>query len=338
MSGRRLLVLHAGTHKTASTYIQNCLWSNRNKLQEKKVFLLAPETRKIGRYHRLATHIANRRYRAIRENLLSVPEEFGSVVVSDERLTGVLTNVDLFDGFLKSIRKAGFRLRIVLFLRDQPDYINSLYVQEIRRFYHSQGIDKYVRRCLEKRANRFDYYQMFSGLIANPLVKMKFLPFGSGYGDPFLRLMEAQGWQHECGWNPATAETINDQIGSKGVWLARQVSRQLRELGVEQRVIKGQSRYIRDYSDMRGWSRDRYYGINQDLITQIRRHYKKGNNLLAGQIWGCRWNKKFPWPERETNVFDISGIRKRKLRTTLRSYVDQVVEDIRNERPLLFNN
>ena len=49
MDQERWLVVHAGTHKTATTYIQNRLWSNRDKLLKKSIFLLAPETRKFGR-------------------------------------------------------------------------------------------------------------------------------------------------------------------------------------------------------------------------------------------------------------------------------------------------
>ena len=102
-------------------------------------------------------------------------------------------------------------------------------------------------------------------------------------------------------------------------------------------MIKGQSRYIRDYADRLGWSSDRYYGIDQETIISIRNHYRLSNDLLANYAWGCNWNEKFPCQERKVNVFDVSSIREKRLRVKIKSYVGQVVEDIREDRPGIFS-
>ena len=258
------------------------------------------------------------------------------MIVSDERLTSVLIEPDLLDGLLKAVKRAGYRLRLVFFLRDQPDYINSLYVQEIKRFYHMEGIGRYVKRCLRRRRKRFDYNLMFAGLLDHPEVDVQFLPFGSGYGDPFVRLMDALGWNDAQGWNDAVAMTINDQVGTKGVWLARKVARRLQEMGVDPKALRGQSRFVSLYSEQRKWTRDRYYGIDQDLIKKIREHYLENNNAFAQAVWKCSWEDCFPWPERELNIFDLVQVKNKKLRLTLRSLVEQVVCDIKSEKPEIF--
>ena len=337
MEGKKLLVVHAGTHKTATTYIQNRLWLNRDKLLDGKTYLLAPETRKHGRYHRFATNIAAKKNNVIRQELLAIPDNVENVIVSDERLAGVLIRQNLLEGFLKAVGRAGFRLRVVLFLRDQPDYINSLYVQEIKRFYHSETMKKYIKRCMRKRSDRFDYNEMFSGLIENPLVDVQFLPFGSGYGDPFVRLMDAQGWECSSDWNPANSQTVNDQVGTKGVWLAQRVGMKLIELGAKRSRIKGQSRFIRIHSEKRDWSLDRYYGINKIWIKNIRKHYEISNNIFSQRIWGCQRVEKFPPYERELNVFKLSKL-EMKLQDEMNNLVDEVVESVKREKPEAFES
>ena len=338
MKSGKLLVVHAGTHKTATTYIQNRLWLNRDKLLSgSNTYLLAPETRKLGRYHRFATNIAARRNSIIRQELMEIPVDVENVIVSDERLAGVLINPILLEGFLRAVGRAGFRLRIVVFLRDQPDYINSLYVQEIKRFYHAVTMKKYIKRCMRKRSNRFDYNEMFTELIENPLVDVQFLPFASGYGDPYERLMNAQGWESSSDWIPADSETVNDQVGTKGVWLAQRVGMKLNELGAKRSHIKGQSRFIRVHSEERGWSRDRYYGISQTWIDNIRKHYEISNNIFSQRVWGCPWEEKFPPKEKKQNVFKPSNV-KRKLRLEMNSLVDEVVSAVQREKPEAFES
>lgn len=334
MTKDKSLVIHAGTHKTASTYIQNRLAGNRSRLADENIFLLSPNTRKIGRCFELATHMKSGKFKKVRGLLESVPDGFDSVVLSDERLTQILIQREKLDSLARLAKRLRFKVKLIFFLRDQPDYINSLYVQEIKRFYHSASIEKYVSRCLEKRGSRFDYFEMFKGLIECPSVDVQFLPFGHGCGDPFDHLMEVQGWHHCDGWRPADAETINDQVGAKGVWLARKVGRRLASLGVERRLIRGQSRFIGRYADQYGWSGDRYYGLTDSMVQQIRKHYHFSNDRFAQLVWHQPWRDVFPPTKRDVNVFELSDLDRKRLRKEFRDLVDTVVSDVLKDKHL----
>ena len=332
----RVLVIHAGTHKTASTYIQCRLHANRSNLSDNNVFLLSPDTRKLGRCYEFATELKRGRFAKIKRLLTSASLSAQSVVLSDERLAQPLTDPEVLARLVKVARRVGLRLKVVLFLRDQPDYMNSLYVQEVRRFYHCQSIDRYVARCLEKRSNRFDYNQMFDALLSNRNVEVAFLPFASGLGDPFDRLMQSQGWTSDQAWAPAPSATVNDQIGAKGVWLSRKVGRRLKQMGADRRLIRGQSRFVRQYANQYGWSEDRFYGLNPALVSDIRNHYRRSNNIFSQRVWGCDWEHLFPITTKQLNTFELRDLPQRKSRVELRGLVDAVVADVKREKPQAF--
>ena len=336
MGNTRTLAIHAGTHKTASTYIQNRLAANRDTLLKNNVFLVSPDTRKVGRCYELATHIKSGKFLRIKKLLEAIPDKADSAILSDERLTQALIQEGRIESLARVASRMGFRVRLVFFVRDQPDYINSLYVQEIKRFYHSMPIEKYVLRCLGKRASRFDYFEMFKELVECRSVDVQFFPFGSAWGDPFERLMQGQGWRSIDGWKPADAATLNDQIGAKGVWLARKVGRRLASLGVERRLIRGQSRFIGRYANQYGWSESRYFGLDDNMVRHIRDHYFSNNERFSRMVWNQSWQEIFPPERRAMNVFELSDLDQRRRRQEFRALVDQVVSEVLQDKPDAF--
>ena len=195
---QRSLVIHAGTHKTASTYIQNRLIKNKQNLLDRDIYLLSPK--KTGQHFKFAGWIKEQDFEKILRKLQRIPQSVGNVIISAEQFTQVLIQGRLLEEFLEVASKAGFKVKIVFFLREQPDYINSLYIQEVRRFYHHRSVNAYVKHCISKKRHWFDYEFMFSGLLDHPKVSVEFLPYGFSFGDPFERLMQSQSWLHDISW------------------------------------------------------------------------------------------------------------------------------------------
>lgn len=332
----RLLVMHAGTHKTASTYIQNRLWNNRNLLEAKGIHLLTPGNKKTGQHFKMCKYIARGKLKKISKILAAVPPGCKQAIISAEQFTQLLIREELRHALLDVLDAAGFRLRLVIYLRDQPDYINSLYVQEVRRFYHHLDLDEFVNRCLVNRSHWFDYSRMFTPLIDHPAIESQFLPYGSSFGDPYLRLMASQGWENDGEWESADAEKNNDQPGVKGLWLALRVGEQLDTLGMSRTGLKNRSRYIRQYSLPRDWAQDRFYGFNQKRVDDLRTHYQAGNDRFAQRIWGRLWRDVFadlkPQP---MNVFKAAEATEQE-RQELLALVDRVVDDIRSANTACF--
>ena len=338
-SVEKQFIIHAGTHKTASTYIQERLWKNRKILQRYDIFLLKPKRKKTGQFMEFAHFLKEQNFSAIESELGRVSDRNQHVVVSAEQFTQPLLHNACIDGLLKRLEKLGYRLRIVIFLRDQPDYINSLYVQEVRRFYHSLDLPSFIKRCRVHRSHWFDYEKMFSHLLTNASLDAKFLPYGSAFGDPFLNLMNSLDLNlpQEVDWISGTPGKSNDQPGIKGVWLALQVCRRMQGIGVNLKLLENQSKYIRKYSIPRGWSDNRFFGMRPKKVQKIREFYKNGNDRFARRAWGANsWSDVYQNLRPQAfSVLDESLMTEGDLKE-MESLAEQVFWDIKVANPLAF--
>ena len=332
-------VIHAGTHKTASTYIQERLWKNRKILYGHGLRLLKPRRKKTGQFMELACFLREQNFSAIASELIRASSDGQDIVVSAEQFTQPLLNHACVDGLQKLLESFGYRLRIVIFLRDQPDYINSLYVQEVRRFYHSRDLPSFIKRCRVRRSHWFDYEKMFSHLLDHQSVDVKFLPYGSVFGDPFLKFISSLNLNLPEGseWVAGRSRKSNDQPGVKGVWLALKVCKRMQEIGVNLKLLENQSKYIRKYSIPRDWSDNRFFGMRPKKVQKIREFYKNGNDRFARRVWG-----KDSWSDvyqdlrpQYFNVLDESLMTEEEMKE-MEYLVDQVFMDIKVANPLAF--
>ena len=287
----------------------------------------------------LASFLKEQSYPAIESELGRVSAEGHHVVVSAEQFTQPLLNDACVDGLQKLLQGLGYRLRIVIFLRDQPDYINSLYVQEVRRFYHSRDLPSFIKRCRVRRSHWFDYEKMFSHLLGNKSIDVKFLPFGSAFGDPFMNLINSFELNSLEGidWLAGRSGKSNDQPGIKGVWLALQVCKRMQEIGVNIKLLQNQSKYIRKYSIPRGWSDNRFFGMRPKKVRKIREFYKNSNDRFARLVWGKdSWSDVYSGLRPQVfNVLDESLMTESEMKE-MEYLVDQVFLDIKVSNPHAF--
>ena len=332
-------IVHAGTHKTASTYIQERLWVNRKILYGHGLRLLKPRRTKTGQFTELAGFLKEQDYPAIEDELGRLSSDDQHVVVSAEQFTQPLLNSACVDGLQELLEGFGYRLKIVIFLRDQPDYINSLYVQEVRRFYHSRDLPSFTKRCRMRRAHWFDYDKMFSYLLDHESIQVNFLPYGSGFGDPFLNLINCfeLNLPEGVGWVAGNSGKSNDQPGVKGVWLALKVCKRMQEIGVNLKLLQNQSKYIRKYSIPRGWSDVRFFGMRPKKVRKIRKFYKDGNDRFARRVWGKdSWSDVYQDLRPQVfNVLDESVITDDEMKE-MEYIAEQVFLDIKINNPLAF--
>ena len=287
----------------------------------------------------LACFLREQNFSAIASELIRASSDGQDIVVSAEQFTQPLLNHACVDGLQKLLESFGYRLRIVIFLRDQPDYINSLYVQEVRRFYHSRDLPSFIKRCRVRRSHWFDYEKMFSHLLDHQSVDVKFLPYGSVFGDPFLKFISSLNLNLPEGseWVAGRSRKSNDQPGVKGVWLALKVCKRMQEIGVNLKLLENQSKYIRKYSIPRDWSDNRFFGMRPKKVQKIREFYKNGNDRFARRVWG-----KDSWSDvyqdlrpQYFNVLDESLMTEEEMKE-MEYLVDQVFMDIKVANPLAF--
>jgi len=323
------VVIHAGTHKTASSYIQSRMAACRHQLAQ--AGLVVPYPAGLSRKHKpLATALVKGRWQPWQALLRgSAP-----LLLSGEQFTQPLAQPATLDGLLDVLHGRGFRLRLVVFLRDQADYINARYVHSTRRLYHHQDFEAYVHAQLAERRHVYDYNHLFRHLIRHPAVTSVFLPYGSGFGDPFVRMMEALGVpEPRQGWAPADPHKGNVQPGCRGVWLAQAVGRRLEALGLEGRSLVNTGAVVRRIAVQQGWQDDRYCGFDPDAAAAVAAHYQDGNDAFAQQVWGCRWRERVPLVPMQRRVYTAphSGQERRQLE----GLVEQALQDLGRQNRFL---
>lgn len=303
----RTCFIHAGTHKTASTYIQDRLLRNRRALQFHGLeynFNGLPERR----HKAIAMDAKEGHLGLLQRHLAQNSKASGNLLLSAEQFTAPLANPDILAG-VKSVAEAmGFNLRVVIFIRPQLEYMNSRYIQECKRFYHAMRFSDYVKRYTEGSSQDIFDYQGFLGELAQSGL-CTFLPFGKKHGDPFNQLAQALELPAElvARLRPASGNAHNAQPGAKGVWLARYVTKQMRSSGVDSRSLSNTTKIIPKIAKANGWDSDRFYGFSKRLARETRRHYRQSNRKFSRLAWGLPWNDVFPPVLQEPNIFRPSG-------------------------------
>ena len=326
----RLFVIHAGTHKTATSYIQSRMLANRELLATAGVHLFYPAS--PSRKHKpLAEDLDSQEWLIWERYLAAIPQGVTQVLISAEQFTQPLAKAHIHQRLRRLLSQHGFRLRIVVFLRDQPDYINARFVHSTRRFYHHLNFEDYVEKQLRERSLVYDYSTLFASLLSQASIETCFLPFRSGLGDPFERLMQSQGWIAAQPWRPADPSKSNIQPGCRGVWLAQEVARQQQASNrLDASRMVNASAVIRRIAEREGWTTDRYYGFDADLLERVAAHYADSNQRFAQRVWQQSWREVFPNQPLKTCTYQLPAAGAERVR--MLNFVPEVMRELRNNR------
>jgi hypothetical protein len=295
MDQSRLFVIHAGTHKTASSYIQSRMAKNRDHLERAGVLLRYPSA--SGRKHKpLSRALQKGDWPVWRRYLRALPKSSPLVLISGEQFTQPLACPDRCRTLTDLLATEGFGLQVVVFLRDQADYINARFVHSTRRLYHHQSFAEYVSLQLSpERRHIYDYNALFSALMDNKAIASTFLPYGSQFGDPFDRLLKLfDRSPPPSGWRPADPNKGNVQPGCQGVWLAQQIGKRLEQLGVSCRSLRNTGGVVRRIAHEEGWQADRYCGFDDHSAARVSESFADSNAAFADRAWNCSWRDRMP--------------------------------------------
>jgi hypothetical protein len=188
------IILHVGTHKTATTTLQDSLAYNRKLLTERGVVFPA-----IGRsplQHALVTHWTDdvpeclRDARPARDHWRDLAERFGptdlTVLISSEEFSRSLPkSVDMRE--LRSFLTGFGQKTVVCTLRNQLSYIQSIYL-EITKKSGGPGFDAFLNQALSTghASGLFLdfgalYNHLLSGFSEDEIV---FVSYEAATGDP----------------------------------------------------------------------------------------------------------------------------------------------------------
>lgn len=304
---RPQLIVHAGTHKTASTYIQERLHRNRALLQRQGVSLQDPLDCK-PKPKKLAAELCKRRTKRWKAFFKQQPKG-PHRLLSAEQFALPLTDPDCIQQLETMTAEAGYELHIVIFIRSQLDYINSRYVYSLRRFYHHQTFEQFVNDALrgklqnekamrgkiERRQDVFDFWTYFQPLLKarDKGLKVSFLPFRQRDLDPFEQFIRAISVPSNLAWESCPQRHYNRSPGVRGVWLARTLSQLLDENDISPKKIENSSQIILREERRRFWRDPSFWGYSRKLSKKVTRHFQNNNARFAASAWNCSWNEAF---------------------------------------------
>ncbi|QDL90352.1 GIY-YIG nuclease family protein [Paroceanicella profunda] len=315
----RLCILHAGQHKTGSTTLQNFLTQNANRLQRDGV--LYP---KAGRSLARTQHVDLLRLIA-GQPLFSSGD--GLIEAFDEEIAHTDHEVLLLSSeFLCSplyfrpnrlvqdfLTARGYRLHGVMYLRDQPEYLNSAYAERVKMGREHRPFAEFAEGVL-------------TGTISGAGTAMEFhrlrrpevTDWGTQTFRPYSRAVRRNGVEAdfmetllgilaETGHAPgltaervagfAPAERANISTGPLHIAIGRRVAASLAPRFDHRtlvRVTEGVYTVIHEMLLREGISERSYTGLTPEIYARIRAHYAHRNRGVGREFWERSWARVFP--------------------------------------------
>jgi hypothetical protein len=340
--GARLCVLHCGYPKTGSTSLQNFLDANTPALLARGV--LYPAGGRAGGFRRNAHLHHGGALRtigganppglepglpeALAAEIDRVPHEV--LILSSEHLARLLffDHRPAIPAFLLS---RGYRIETVTFLRDQPDYLTSAYVQQVKTGHEAADFDAFCRRRIggedpdDEGRVAIDY---------RGLTRKLHRAWGTHGFRPFAAGVKATGIEADFHAGLAAilarhgradllpgAETlpVPPRMNESGGPLTVAIGRRIAALVMREhrgRPLRFVTRNILPLVEAelarRGIAEPRYVALTPARWQALRARFAEGNAIFARRAWGRVWAAEFPEPAPETlvsNDLDETGDR-----------------------------
>ena len=345
------LIIHAGTHKTASTYIQERLHRNKTLLLQWGIDVQDPQLNR-PKPKRLVSALCNQRWNEW-NNFLKHKNHQHNLLLSAEQFSVPFTNPECISKFQSIAKSNGYRPHIVIFIRSQLDYINSRYIYSLRRFYHDQSFEKFVndalcgrlfnekrtRGSITRRQDVFDFWTFFQPLLnakANGF-KVTFIPFKHHNTDPFDQIIKAIGLSPDLTWTSCENSYSNKSPGIRGVWMARLLAHLIKTQSIPVDSIRNSSQIILKEERRRRWNDPRFWGFSRDLSQRVVAQYAEHNDHFAQAVWGCSWTSVFnndaELLQRQRSVYLPASISEELRMHAIGSHLLRRIEHQRHTKP-----
>ncbi len=319
----RMLWIHAGPHKAASSYVTERLRQNRDHLAAQGVLM-------DGDDNRLANAIAQKNYAPVEEALATLPSSCHRVLLSSSSLDDRILSRTALGRLQALVELQGFKLGVSYYVRDQQSWLNSVYAHRVRRFRETPDFEQYCDYIMHDSDSwDISYPSKFRVLSRFPSIATLFLPLSKqvAIADPFLALVDALGLDApsgEQGWLVGRSSKQNIQPGARGIWMSALCRHLMVETGFDPEVLKRKGKVIRDLAIELGWDREKFDGFDQPLHDRVSAFYASSNEAFAQEHWGVSWDSLFPvrsavqqvyaGPEAEAERKEMRGLMVRVLR------------------------
>lgn len=312
-----LCTLHIGLPKSGSTTIQSMIFSNRTRLLRQGIYVPEASTNGFRRadHHMLAWEIIGKtsagsvqnHWDALKSELArrGNPEH---VLITSEYFQEKLRSVSYIEGLRDRFAALGYRLRLIAYVRPQPEYVNSNYAQNVKLLFNTQGILKYVRRSLQ--IGRYDYARHLLPAFSVDGLDVVCRPFNRetvqrGICMDFLATL---GLDEGASGTMKLPTIENASPGPRTLALCLAIARALehRNIVLADDERSRSSRAIQDFGEHMGWNAQKFSGVSKRNAQLMRWHFTAGNDAFAAAAWQKSWSDVFGeecWTPPPFNVF-----------------------------------
>ncbi|MFC3694691.1 hypothetical protein [Chenggangzhangella methanolivorans] len=319
--GRRpTAYLHIGPHKTGSTSIQHFCRTNYERLVELGLYfpLLIGEHGRPARNHQdLGTRPEIRRNGDLKPGAMLWSEiddiacKAGmDVLLSSEMFCNSFTVREMFPRILTFFEKRGYRVVVIAYVRDQPAWLNSKYVQSQKRMSRLISFEAFCAEAAESGgADPERYLRRF---VDEPRCELQVVSFEqaakAGLERDFIR---------RCGISDdATLEDVqlrNPNAGAKSVYAAQEI---MRRAGPKLMSLNGFGPVYADFKQRcqrLGYDRTPYVALDQTAYERIRSQYAPTNERFARARFGRSWAELYPPRTYARSMFEPAKASKPEL-------------------------
>lgn len=294
---KRVCYIHVGPHKTGTTSIQWFLQENRAALLNYGYFVPESEAKR-GAHHALAEKLAGLEVGEHREPLVArsiralVETPSQAIVISSEALEGILKSPKHADAFFSQIGELELEPRLILFPRNQPQWINSSYASTVKSFRRSDRFQDCAINFVQSPGSKFSRWIDLAAayraeLIARPFTKQT---IHRGVIPEFLQIIGINSSEFRD-----SAVRRNEAVGPFTVSVARDVLRSIETAGKRLTWLqaKGCKVQLANYVSERGLADGRYCGLTTTLARHIEQELRADNDSFSRRVWGRPWAEIF---------------------------------------------
>ncbi|HEX3420759.1 MAG TPA: hypothetical protein VHT01_05995 [Candidatus Udaeobacter sp.] len=334
---KRICHIHAGPHKTGTTSIQWFLQENRAELLNDGYFVPESETKR-GSHHALVEGLAGLDVGEHRESLVarSIAEiaetPAQAIIISSEALEGLFRNRQNTKTFFNRIHELNLQPKLILFPRNQSQWINSSYSHSVKAFRRSDSFESGAFGFAQSPDSRFSRWIELAEthgaeLIARPFNKET---LRRGVIPEFLDTIGITSSQFRD-----RAVRRNEAVGPFTVSVAREV---LRSVGKEMTWLQAKKCKVAlaEYLRQNNRTDTGYCGLSTALARHIEEELRSDNDLFARGVWGKLWADVFAADVTEQftpNDFEVrrpDWFTTRRLRSAIAKMTDFAYQTLRD--------
>jgi len=291
---RRICYVHVGPHKTGTSSIQWFLQENGAELLKHGYFVPESETKR-GAHHTLAEGLAGLEVGKHREPLVArsiaamaeTPAQ--AIIISSEALEGLFRNRQNTKAFFNRIQELNLQPKLILFPRNQPQWINSSYASTVKSFRRSDSFESCAFGFAQSPDARFWRWIELAEthgaeLIARPFSKET---LRRGVIPEFLQSIGITSSQFRD-----RGVRRNEAVGPFTVSVAREV---LRSIGKEMTWLQAKRCKVElaQYLHENRLTDSGYCGLSTTLARHVEEELRSDNDMFARQVWGNSWADVF---------------------------------------------